>query len=88
MLKIFLVLVIGSRQMEGTAPLSAFLIVNWNLLSRMGLDKRAPKSINSLFQILARSLSDTRASTGSVQELNNCVGTWRGALGIIPEMAC
>ena len=55
--------------------LSKFEIVNWNLSSKTGLDSKELKSNNSLFQIFARSFSDTLASIGRLGEKKSSVGT-------------
>ena len=50
-------------------------MVTWYLSSKNGLDSKALKSKNSLFQIFARSFSNTLASIGRLGEEKSSVGT-------------
>ena len=57
--KCFLALETGSKHNEGVFSLSKIEIVKWYLSSKTGLDSKELKSKNSLFQVFARSFSDT-----------------------------
>ena len=70
----FLALEIGSKHNDGVFSLSEFEIVKWYLSSKTGLDSKGLKSKNSLFQIFARSFSDTLASIGRLGEEKSSVG--------------
>ena len=72
--KIFLDLYTGSRQREENDPFSELDIVTSYLLLTFGLGNNTPNSMNSLFHILERSLSDAQASMGGVGLEKNCVG--------------
>ena len=54
--------------------MSEFVMVTWYLSSKTRLDNKALKSKNSLFQIFARSFSDTLASIGRLGEEKSSVG--------------
>ena len=79
MVVIFFGLDAGSRQREGMEPLSALFTVTLYLFSISGFAIRAPKSMYSSFHILALILSETRASSGKLDETNSWSGI--GCLG-------
>ena len=61
---------VGSRQREGMELLSALPSVTLYLFSNSGFAIRVPKSLYSSFHILALTLSETRASSGKLDETN------------------
>lgn len=79
MVVIFFCLEAGSRQREGMKPLSALFAVTLYLFSNSGFGIRVPKSMYSSFQILALILSETRVSSGKLDEINSWSGI--GCLG-------
>jgi len=81
-------LLTGSKRRACVKFLELLESVNWYFPSFIGLERRIPKSMNSLFKIFARILSETRASTGRLGEVKTVDGSSGASPDKIDCIAC